>query len=259
MDINVIHLIAYIIVYSFLGWILESVYKTIYCRRFVNSGFLVGTFCPIYGFGAAIMYLFLDNFKDNIVLLFFAGMIILSLWEYIVGILLEKLFKTKYWDYSNNFINFQGRICLKNSLIWGILGVIFTKVTQPYISELITKIPNDIIIPLETAIVVLVIIDAIYSTIKVNNINIGMDKLSEITDTIKQKMDELKTLKGKANEKSRESVKQLIEELKQKQETMKVAVLKKTERLRLAFPSMKSEKFTKLLSKKIDILKNDKK
>jgi len=259
---NGIYIIAYMIIYSFAGWILESVYKTIYTKRPVNSGFLMGPLCPIYGIGAIIMYLFLNGFKDNVFLLFIVGMIVLSIWEYLAGLILEKLFKTKYWDYSANKFNFKGRICLKNSIIWGLLGVIFIRILHPITQDIIEKIPQDIIFYIEIIIVILIIIDIVISTVKITKINVGVDKLVEITENLKEKMDELKSLTGKANEKSRESVKLLIEELKQKQESIKNNISKKTQRLRLAFPSMRLEKLSKFLNKKIDILeilKNDKK
>lgn len=259
---QIIYLIAYIIIYSFFGWILESVYKSIYNKQLVNSGFLIGPICPIYGFGAAIMYLFLDQFKNNIFILFIAGVIILSMWEYIVGVILEKLFKTKYWDYSSCKFNIHGRICLRTSIIWGILGVIFTLILHPIITEFVKELPIEMLIHLEIFLVIVIIIDALVSVNKVTNINIRIDKLVDVTDAIKAKMDELKLLTGKANEKSRESISLIIEELKQKQDSLKASVIKKTTRLRLAFPSMKLEKISKLLNKKIDILeilKNDKK
>ena len=260
MDLRVIiYLVAYIIIYSFLGWVLESVYKSIYCKRLVNSGFLIGPLCPIYGFGAAIMYLCLNGLKENIVLLFFVSMILLSVWEYVAGLIMEKVFKTKYWDYSNNFLNFQGRICLKNSIFWGILGVGFTEFAHPIISNVVKQIPVEILINAEIAAVLVIIVDIIVSSIKIIDTNDMIDKLMDISDTIKEKMDELKNLTGKANEKSRESINKLIDELKQKQESIKDAAMRKTARIRLAFPSMKSEKISKLLSKKIDILKSDKK
>lgn len=259
---QIIYLIAYIMIYSFLGWVLESTYKTIYQKKFVNSGFLIGPICPIYGFGAAIMYLFLDQFKSNIFMLFVAGVIILSIWEYLVGFLLEKLFKTKYWDYSGKKFNLHGRICLMNSIIWGVLGVIFTVLLHPIIEQVVGQFETSMLVYLEIILTIALIVDSVISVTKITNINIGIDKLVEITDTIKSKMDELKSLTGKANEKSRDSIKLIIEELKQKQDNLKETISKKTSRLRLAFPSMKSENISKLLNKKIDILgmlKNDKK
>jgi len=103
------NLLFYFLIYSFFGWILETVYKSVLQKKYVNSGFLFGPFCPIYGFGAVILYLFLDSFKDNLVLVFLIGMIIFSIWECVVGYWLEKFFNTKYWDYSNEKFNFKGR------------------------------------------------------------------------------------------------------------------------------------------------------
>lgn len=146
-------LLLFFIIYSFLGWLLETVAKSIEQKKFINSGFLVGPLCPIYGFGAFIMLIFLDRFKENYLLLFFMGMVILTAWEYLVGIILEKAFKTKYWDYSNYKINFQGRICLVHSTIWGILGVIFTRFIHPYVIEFINIIDIKYIIMIDCIIV----------------------------------------------------------------------------------------------------------
>ena len=116
MEINIFNLITYFILYSFLGWIMESIFRSICEKKLINTGFLRGPFCPIYGIGAIIMFVFLKKFENLPILLFFISMIILTAWEYIVGILLEKIFNTKYWDYSDHKFNFQGRICLSNYL-----------------------------------------------------------------------------------------------------------------------------------------------
>ena len=130
MEYNFIDILIYFITYSFLGWVMESIFRSVCEKKLINTGFLKGPFCPIYGIGAIIMILFLKNFSNNLILLFFISIIVFTIWEYIVGILLEKLFHTKYWDYSNNKFNFQGRICLMNSIFWGILGVVFIQYIQ---------------------------------------------------------------------------------------------------------------------------------
>ena len=90
---ELVYLISYFFVYSFIGWLLESIYKTILQKKVVNSGFLLGPFCPIYGFGALIMYLSLRNLTNNIFVLFLFGLIVLSIFEYIVGVFLEVVLK----------------------------------------------------------------------------------------------------------------------------------------------------------------------
>ena len=138
-------IILYIIIYSFLGWCLESIYKTIILKKPVNSGFLYGPFCPMYGIGAIIM-IQLGKLSNNVVGIFLIAFIVFSVWEYIVAVILEKLFKTKYWDYSSLKFNIQGRVCLKNSIYWGILGVILMFIIQPNMSTFVSKIPQDMIL-----------------------------------------------------------------------------------------------------------------
>ena len=125
MNTNLFDLLTYFIIYSFLGWIMESTVRSVCERKIINTGFLNGPCCPIYGIGAIIMLLFLGKFEERPILLIFLSITILTLWEYVVGVLLEKIFHTKYWDYSKQKFNFQGRICLVNSICWGILGLIF--------------------------------------------------------------------------------------------------------------------------------------
>ena len=128
MNIKLFEIATYFILYSFLGWIMESIFRSICERKLINTGFLRGPFCPIYGIGSIIMFLFLENFADSPILLFFIAMVILTIWEYIVGVILEKIFNTKYWDYSDHKFNFQGRICLTNSIYWGVLRSFIYKI-----------------------------------------------------------------------------------------------------------------------------------
>ena len=258
MDISEIkNLVAYFIIYSFIGWVLESILKSFLQKKFVNSGFINGPFCPIYGFGAIIMYLFLDNFKSNLLLLFIMSFIVLSVWEYIVGYVLEKIFKTKYWDYSNNRFNIQGRVCLLNSMYWAILGIIFTLFLHPIVIDLVNKIPDDVLTIVELILGAYLIIDIVISIIKATNLNIRLVKLEQIAESIKEKIAELKqqSLKNGSNEK----LKEIIEELKQKQENLKQKLYKQTSRLTKAFPTIKSEKLNKFLNQNIDNIKNNKK
>ena len=264
MDINQITiLLAYFVIYSFLGWVLESVYKSYLQKKFVNSGFIFGPFCPIYGFGAIILYLFLDGFKSNFVIVFLVGVVVFSLWEYLVGYLLEKVFNTKYWDYSNEKFNYKGRICLRMSLIWGILGVIFIYILHPAINNLIIKIPQELLKPILALFFISIIIDFILSAIKVKNIEIRLSKLKEIQATLNQKLLEIKniqTLKTlSAKNIQLDSLKKTIEELKKAESFLKLKLYKRIVRLKRAFPTMKSQSITEFLNQKLESIKKDKK
>ena len=228
-------------IYSFFGWVMESILKTYLQKKPVNSGFLYGPFCPIYGFGAIFMFLFLQGFKDNIVLLFVIAFFSLSLWEYVVGWLLEKIFHTKYWDYSENKFNIKGRVCLMNSLFWGFLGVIFIQFMHPFIAEKIDLIPANILTFNVIMISIAMVTDTIVSAVKVSNIKSKLDKLKEITETIKEKLEELD--KKQVN---KESLQAAIEELKYKQTTLKRKLIRQTNHLKKAFPTIKSDTIEKI-------------
>lgn len=250
-SIQILRLLLYFIIYSFFGWVLESIFKSILQRKLVNSGFLYGPLCPIYGFGAIIMLLFLNTFKDNIILLFIAGFFVLSVWEYIVGVILEKKFNTKYWDYSENFLNIKGRVCLMNSVFWGILGVLFTIYIHPFIERYILFLNQEALIYIDIILGMAIITDCIITTVKLNSLNTTIEKIKDIGDTIKEKLKELKNTKEDAIEKIKD-IETMIEDLKLKQEILKLKIYKRAKRLKKAFPTMKSENITMLLSQKLD-------
>lgn len=245
---------TYFIIYSFLGWILESITKSIAQKKFVNSGFLYGPFCPIYGIGAISMMIILDAFKNHYIITFFISVIVFSIWEYFVGWLLERIFATKYWDYSYYKFNIKGRVCLVNSLTWGFLGVAFIEIIHPIISYGIDKIKVETINTYTISILMYILIDLVLTSIKIKNINIKLDKLMEITYNIKEKVE---SIKQKANNK--DSLNIIIEELKQKQEELKLIIDQQTQRFRKAFPSMTSEKINYFLKKKRAVKKQNKK
>lgn len=237
----IIKIIAYFIIYSFFGWVMESILKTYLQKKPVNSGFLYGPYCPIYGFGAIFMFLCLQSFKDNIILLFLIAFFTLSLWEYLVGWLLEKTFHTKYWDYTENKFNIKGRVCLMNSLFWGFLGVIFIKYMHPFFVEKIDLIPTNILTFNVIMISLAMITDTIVSSIKVSNIKAKLEKLKEITNTIKEKIEELD--KKQVN---KENLQVIIDELKYKQTKLKRKLIKQTNHLKKAFPTIKSDTIEKI-------------
>lgn len=141
--------VFYFTIYSFLGWTLETIYASIAEKKFVNRGFLQGFFCPIYGFGAILIILasnlarslFTSNISSILIGLCLSILLVTVL-EYITGLILEKVFKCKWWDYSNDFGNLQGYVCIKNSLLWGGLAFLLVQFVHPVTAELISRIPD---------------------------------------------------------------------------------------------------------------------
>ena len=247
---------TYFLIYSFLGWIMESIFRSIIERKIINTGFLKGPICPIYGFGAMIMATILSGLSNNIVLLFICAVVLLTFWEYIVGILLEKIFHTKYWDYSDHKINFQGRICLSNSIYWGILGVIFIKYIHPFMQEALGKINIDILYFVVCISSFIFVIDVVTSVIKVKNIKSALEKIEELNNEIKEKIKEIKLI-TKEQEKLdiTKNVQKIIEDLNEKRNKISLRLYKNVYRLKKAFPAIDTTEIREILNKKIELKK----
>ena len=127
--------------YCMLGWCFESTVVSVEKRHFVNRGFLRGPMLPIYGFGAVMLLHVSLPLQHQPVLSYLACMVTATVFEYIVGVVMEKIFKVKYWDYSKQRFQFQGYICLRSSLCWGFLGLILTSVIHPPINTLVVGLP----------------------------------------------------------------------------------------------------------------------
>lgn len=117
----------YFFIYAFLGWVAEELYCIISTHTIVNRGFLFGPICPMYGYGALILILCLDKYKNKPFKLFLISSIIFSIFEYITDFFLQALFATRFWDYTGYFLNLNSRITLSFSLVWGIRQFNFHK------------------------------------------------------------------------------------------------------------------------------------
>ncbi len=249
MDNAFFNILTYWVIYSFLGWVLESIVRTICEKKIINTGFLKGPFCPIYGFGAIIMILFLDRFKNNVLFLFLISIIVLTLWEYIVGVLLEKLFSTKYWDYSDHKLNYKGRICLTNSIAWGILGVLFINYIHPFVMQMLNHVDFIYVFIITSIIALILLIDTIISVVKIKNIKSTLEKIEEINEQIKQKLLELK---NKEKIPSSDNIQNIINNLKIHRDRRIKHLYKRAYRLKKAFPAINTKEFTEILNKKAE-------
>lgn len=242
--------VFYFIIYSVVGWILESIYRSICDKKLINSGFMYGPYCPIYGFGAIIMIFVLQNLKTNITLLFIGSFVLLSLWEYMVGVILEKVYNTKYWDYSNHRINIQGRVCLANSIYWGILGVIFTLIIHPFVIKMTALMPVNILKYIDISVLLIMIVDLIISSVKVNKIARNIQEIKNLGEKILSKLKDMPQAKI-ANQKKKLKEHELAK-LQLRYNKLKITLYKQLTRMKKAFPTMQSEPINKFLSEKID-------
>ena len=128
-------------VYALLGWALEVVYCTLKNGRLTNRGFLYGPVCPMYGFGMLLVLVFLTPLQHSLPALFLGGALLASVLEYLTGWALEKLFHTRWWDYSGEPFNLQGYICLRYSAAWGLGCVFVMRFLHPTVAALVHRLP----------------------------------------------------------------------------------------------------------------------
>ncbi len=180
----------YFVLYSVIGWICEVIFCSIPEKKFINRGFLNGPLCPIYGFGALIVIFFLTPFKDSIFLVFIFGLIFTSILEYFTSYAMEKLFHSKWWDYSNNRFNINGRVCLLNSVLFGIMSVFVMFVLHVKIEDFVNSISYLWIQIIAIVSLVILTVDITVTVQSAVNINEKLQKLRDLSTEIKEKLDE---------------------------------------------------------------------
>lgn len=186
-------------IYSFLGWCFESSYVSIRSKKWINRGFMNGPFLPIYGSGAVIILFSTLPFMSSPILVYIMSVISATLLELVTGKIMETLFKVKYWDYSNNFLNYKGYICLMSSIAWGFMGLLMTYVINEPISGLLARFDELYLIIIAIVISAVFIIDFVMSfkaaynlrELIVNNTKL-MAEINEIKMQITQSIEQQK-------------------------------------------------------------------
>ncbi len=155
--------------FSILGWILEVIVCSICDKRLVNRGFLIGPYCPIYGFGSLIM-LVISPYKDHLFVCFILALVLCSTLEYLASFLMEKLFKIRWWDYSQDSFNINGRICLRNALAFGALGVVFTRILNPWYFSLVDNFSYNTLLIIAILVLIITLVDILVSFNAMNSL-----------------------------------------------------------------------------------------
>jgi len=158
--LNVATWFLYLIFYSFVGWVYESILCSVLEKRLVNRGFLNGPVCPVYGFGAVLVIAVFGR-AENIVALFLGGMVLTCSLEFLTSVLLEKLFHAKWWDYSQYRFNIQGRICLHGALVFGALSVLVVRFVHPFVERTMDAVPDNVIIWSSVALFAAIVVDIV--------------------------------------------------------------------------------------------------
>lgn len=175
-------------IYAIIGWIMEVTLKLISEKRFINRGFLIGPYCPIYGYGVLLITFLLKRYQDDIVVTFIFSILICGLLEYFTSYFMEKSFHARWWDYSNKKFNINGRICLETLIPFGIMGCIIMYVTNPIILNLLNKIPDIALHIVSIILFVCYIVDNIVSSKIISNLKEMSANVKDNTEEISQKV-----------------------------------------------------------------------
>ena len=149
--------------YSVLGWLVETIYSSIDSKKLTNRGFFIGPYCPIYGVGCLAITILLDKYTKSPVILFCMSIIICSVLEYLTSYIMEKLFNTRWWDYSQRKFNINGRICFETMLPFGILGTLMMYYVNPLFTKIVKSINAKPLYIIFIIVFVLFFIDCIIS------------------------------------------------------------------------------------------------
>ncbi len=178
--------------YCFAGWCFESVFVSLKSRKWVNRGFMRGPFLTLYGSGAIMMLVVSRPYADNIWLTYISGVIGATALEYVTGVVMEALFKMRYWDYSNRFLNFQGHICLRSSLTWGLFTVLMTRVIHRPIESMVYMMPGQVLYYVTVILTVYIVADFTLSfkaALDLRDIMVKIVKVREELERIQKRLD----------------------------------------------------------------------
>ena len=187
------HIFKFFFLYCFLGWVFESVYVSVMERRLSNRGFLRGPVIPIYGFGAMMIVFATTPFRGNYAAEFISGMLAATVFELVVGLAMEAIFKIKYWDYSHKPFQYKGYICLESSLCWGVLSVLAAEILQVRLERLVFLLPESASVSLALTVAALFAADTVISVRDawgVRNIVIALEKMKGDLEQLQQEVEE---------------------------------------------------------------------
>ena len=167
------------LIYSFFGWCMEICCSLVERKRFVNRGFLLGPYCPIYGCGAIIITFLLGKLTNWPIILFIMAILLCGILEYSTSFLMEKIFHLRWWDYSRKKFNINGRVCLDTIIPFGILGLIIIYITNPFFLDKIYKIPDQTLTIIFYILFTIFVIDNIISLVTILGIRNTTAKINK--------------------------------------------------------------------------------
>ena len=203
-------------IYCFFGWIIESTYVSVCTGNWVNRGFMRGPVIPIYGTGAIIILFAVIPFRTSPVLVFILGTIAASVLEFVTGFVMERIYKVRYWDYSDKPFNLCGYICLFNSLCWGVLSILLIYLVHSWVEKGVLFLNDMVLLSIDSGISSLFIVDLFNSSttaVELKKMLANSQKLKDDLMNVHNKMIEFNTAIANGKEKMDELKQMSLQEL----------------------------------------------
>lgn len=203
-------------IYCFFGWIIESTYVSVCTGNWVNRGFMRGPVIPIYGTGAIIILFAVIPFRTSPILVFILGTIAASVLEFVTGFVMERIYKVRYWDYSDKPFNLCGYICLFNSLCWGVLSILLIYLVHSWVEKGVLFLNDMVLLSIDSGISSLFIVDLFNSSttaVELKRMLANSQKLKDDLMNIHNKMIEFNTAIANGKEKMDELKQMSLQEL----------------------------------------------
>lgn len=201
--------------YCFFGWCFESSYVSLKNRKWVNRGFMKGPFLPLYGSGAVMMLVVSKPFLAHWWAVYIAGCIGATVLEYVTGVVMEALFKVRYWDYSNEPFNFQGHICLGSSLAWGGLTLLMNYVIHKPVEAFVFFIPENVLTIFTILLTFYIVGDFTLSfkeALDLREVLVRMEKVREDMARIQKRLDVIAAIAGEEWNQKKEAFSESVEQ-----------------------------------------------
>ena len=248
--------ILFFFLYSFVGWIWECCYVSVKKHRWVNRGFMHGPFLPLYGSGALVILVSTMPVRDNLALVFLMGMAGATLLEYLTGMTMERLFRVKYWDYSNQKFNVKGYICPAASLCWGCFSVLMVRFIHVPVEEMILGLPRAVSEGTAFVLTAVAAVDFTQSFNEAMDMKEILTQLEESRNQIYRIQEKLKATSEEMQEKVRTVSAEMMEDYREFTEKRAVEKQSRKEAFLEQIQSRRIEKRKQLaeLSAKVEIL-----
>lgn len=179
------------VIYAFLGWVCEVINSLIREKKIINRGFMIGPYCPIYGVGIILISILLEKYHDDVIATYVFSILICGLLEYFTSYFMEKIFKVRWWDYSDRKCNINGRVCLENLLVFGLAGCYIVYISNPLIIKFLLKVPFPVLLVMSIIIASGMMVDFVISANIILNLkeldrNAKKDYTEEISKKVKK-------------------------------------------------------------------------